>query len=749
MRSATETNPCRKAGAVPEGGLSCWKILGCARPHCPAFDQSDTPCWRMADTCCTEHNESLVVYKWELCAVCPVFKLNAEADSRGWNYFVSDQVKQFTRDVVRQAFRHEVGLIQVVNNLPYGLFTVDKEGVLNYINPAAEQIFGRSSTGLIGKHCRDVFEAELCESVCSVKNSGRSERTLDNRELTIKRSDGRAIPIICSTALLKGYDGNVIGGVVLFNDISALKRLEDDLVFSDRKYRRLFENSKDMVFITTRDGLFKDVNQAGVELLGYDSREELLALRSLKNLYANPVHKREFQKQIEADGFVKDLEVVLKRKDGTCLNGLVTGSAVRNPAGEIVGYEGIVKDITSRVSAVRNLQQRHQELSLLNWVALAMNMNQELDEMLMTVLNKVLDALKLSMGGIFLIDRSRSTFSLNAQHGLTRSGKGENCHVLLHDELLREALFQEDFTLTPRPIYPPFAATFTNSKEGNSVNLTCFLIAAKEKAYGFLALHAPASQTITEQGLNFLGSLGNFLGAAVEEARMLQTIENHREQLKLLTAKLFSSIELERKRIARELHDETGQALTAINFTLAAIEKSLSKGPPYENLAESIVLLKHQIDHTYCELHRTSQRLHPALLCDMGLEPALDSLLQRVSEGSELEIDFRMVGFHGRLDPETETVLYRLSQEALTNTLKHAKAKKFSLHIIKSYPHIILSSEDDGVGFNESELSTIRKGLGLVSMRERAAMMGGGFTLRSNPGEGTRIRIEIPIKDDV
>ena len=99
------------------------------------------------------------------------------------------------------------------------------------------------------------------------------------------------------------------------------------------------------------------------------------------------------------------------------------------------------------------------------------------------------------------------------------------------------------------------------------------------------------------------------------------------------------------------------------------------------------------------------------------------------------------------MDPEIETVLYRLSQEASTNTLKHSSAKYFKLFIIKSYPHVIFLAEDDGVGFDSGDFDVHKQALGLLSMRERVAMLGGKFSLRTSKGNGTRIRIEIPLKE--
>jgi len=106
-----------------------------------------------------------------------------------------------------------------------------------------------------------------------------------------------------------------------------------------------------------------------------------------------------------------------------------------------------------------------------------------------------------------------------------------------------------------------------------------------------------------------------------------------------------------------------------------------------------------------------------------------------------------MMGFGKWVNFDIESVLYRLSQEALTNTLKHACATWFKLSIIKSYPDIIFLAQDDGIGFDAERFMGSPRTLGLLSMRERAAMLGGKFTLRTAKGAGVRIRIEIPIKE--
>ncbi|MEX1327415.1 MAG: PAS domain S-box protein [Desulfobacterales bacterium] len=723
----------------------CWQQLGCNKTLCPAYDKGDMPCWGMQNTLCRSHCNTGFSYKFEDCLVCPVFKDRAETEPCGWNHFVLDQVRYLARDVLKDRSQKEQDLLQLLNNLPDGLFTMDKEGRVTYFNSAAERITGISASDALGMHCRQIFKTTTCQIDCPSTNSTQIEKNVYNRGFAVTTLDGRSLSITTSISVLKDQAGNVIGGVQVFRDVSDRKRLEDDLRLSEIKYRRIFEGSKDMIFITAKDGMIKDVNPAAVELLGYDSKKELLSLYSVEDVYQNPMHWQVFKKQIDRHGFVKDFEAAFKRKDGTRMHCLLSGNAVRNEIKEIIGYEGIVKDITARMDAIRDLQKHHRELSLLNAVALVMNATQDLDDILMTALKNVLEVLNLTSGGIFLIDHETSTFELKVQQGLFEKMSKKSYQAHFHDQDLMQSLLKETLALEPRPSFPTFTVVLKGPQPGHSIQLTCFLITAKEKACGFLALDFPSSKDFTEQDLHLLGSLGNFLGGAIENTQLLMTIHKHREELKGLTARLFQSQELERRRIARELHDEAGQALTGINFTLETIGKGLA--PESDSTRQLIDDVKKQINHTYQGIRRLSYTLHPALLSDLGLEPALDSYMTGIAKHTEMKIDFKMVGFKKRLDPEIETVIYRLSQEALTNTLKHAAAKHFRLSIIKGYPHIIFAAEDDGVGFDASEFNRHKDTLGLLSMRERASMLGGSFTIRATKGKGTQIRIKIPLNE--
>jgi signal transduction histidine kinase len=370
-----------------------------------------------------------------------------------------------------------------------------------------------------------------------------------------------------------------------------------------------------------------------------------------------------------------------------------------------------------------------------------------LNLILKEALKNVLKVLELNRGAIFLIDREREKTEVIAKYGFKIEGAGDTLPVFFKDPLLSKALVDDDMILKPEPIFPTFKVRFQSDGQKSSPWLTCFLITFKGKGVGFLGLDIPSSRRLNQYEFHLMGSLGNFLGGAIVNAQMRETIRRDQQELRRLTAKLFQSQEEERRRIARELHDESGQSLTAVKLALERLEENL---PSQEKgLREAIGEIIMMVRRTSSEIRHLSYHLHPTLLSDLGLEPALDLYFKEINNHTGHNIDFSMVGFDHRLDADMETVFYRFSQEALTNALKHSGADKFRLSIIKSYPKIIFRAEDDGIGFDTQIIGTDKRNLGLLGMRERTSLLGGTFQLRSQPGEGTRIRIEIPFAESL
>jgi signal transduction histidine kinase len=197
--------------------------------------------------------------------------------------------------------------------------------------------------------------------------------------------------------------------------------------------------------------------------------------------------------------------------------------------------------------------------------------------------------------------------------------------------------------------------------------------------------------------------------------------------------------EAERRRLARELHDETGQALTSILLGLSVVERAESTEAARAAAGE----LRDLVVETLQSVRRLAVELRPSALDDFGLEPALSRLGQTVREGGELDVqvEARLGGV--RLPADVETALYRIVQEALTNVVKHAGAAHVSVVLTRKPGSVVVMIEDDGRGFDPTTSSGDR--LGLLGMLERVQLLDGSFQLQAAPGSGTTLIVELPL----
>ena len=724
----------------------CWKLLSCFNVLCPAHNLEHADCWLIPGTRCGNFLEEDFFKKLSHCLACSYFKIKGEQHAGGWNHFLADQIQEYNIKALERLYQKEESFVEILNRIPDGLFTTDQEWRITYFNPAAEKITGFPAYDAVGMYCKDVFKNSICESDCALKRAVNEGHDIHNREYSITNIDGRKVPIICSTSAFQDASGRVIGGLEIFKDISENKKLQEEIARRERKYRRIFEGSHDMIYTTNLQGDIVDMNQAGVELLGYSSIKELVQKVNVRKLYKIGSDRDRFVENINRNGFIKDFEVDFLKKDGSPIHVLISSRRYENNKTEEVEYEGIIKDITHRKQSEQIIRERNRELSILNSIAVALNNTLDLEHILNVTIKDVLRALRLESGGLFLIDQNSRKIKLQVKKGLPDQAPEEPVESVFRDAKLGEYLIKNKASLTPKPTFPSFQMRYKAIDDTPVPWLSCFLITFKGKAVGFFGFRVPPSRKLNQNEIHLLGSLGNFLGGPIENARLMQTVRLHRQELRRLTERLFESQEEERRRIALELHDEAGQSLMMVKLGLDRLEENYGAGD--KRIQCEINEIRNMITRTSSEIRRLSYNLHPTLLIDLGLEPALNLYFKEIENNSSLKINFSMVGFNQRLDPETETILYRFSQETLTNTLKHSGAGRFRLSIIKSYPWIVFAAEDNGKGFDENIMSKDSRSLGLIGMRERCSFLGGTFQLSAVPGKGTRIRINIPHKEE-
>jgi signal transduction histidine kinase len=203
--------------------------------------------------------------------------------------------------------------------------------------------------------------------------------------------------------------------------------------------------------------------------------------------------------------------------------------------------------------------------------------------------------------------------------------------------------------------------------------------------------------------------------------------------------RVVSAQEAERRRLARELHDETGQALTSILLGLRAVEDAEGE----LELREAIGEVRDLVRSTLRDVRRLAVELRPTALDDFGLVPALERLTDSFAEQTGISVDFQASLTSGRLPTEIETALYRIVQESLTNIVKHARAGSVSVVLTRKEDAVSVVVEDDGVGFEPGRPRD--GGIGLLGMQERVALLGGRLAIESRPGAGTTFVAEVPL----
>jgi len=202
--------------------------------------------------------------------------------------------------------------------------------------------------------------------------------------------------------------------------------------------------------------------------------------------------------------------------------------------------------------------------------------------------------------------------------------------------------------------------------------------------------------------------------------------------------RVVNAQELERTRLARELHDQTGQALTSILLGLKGLERAVES----EEGRESVASLRDLVVSTLQDVRRLAFELRPAALDDYGLEPALQRLIDTHRRDAAVTVDLEIRLGEKRLPTDVETTMYRIVLEALTNIARHAGASRISILLTRKERAVVVVIEDDGAGFDPGHATA---GLGLTGMRERVTLLGGRLRVEANPGRGATIAAEVPL----
>lgn len=404
-------------------------------------------------------------------------------------------------------------------------------------------------------------------------------------------------------------------------------------------------------------------------------------------------------------------------------------------------------------SSYEELEKRSNELSSLLSVSEILSHLpdlSDLDSALGNALTKTLEIMGEKHGSICLLDEDRKRLSCRAQRNLYKERDSQVSYRLgegISGRVAKtgEAILVEDISKDARLFHPSLRA-MEELKGFASVPLR-----SKEKILGVLNIASHEVRKFSSADVQLLEGIARVIAAAVENATLHHEVRNKEKIRGELLQDIFSIQEEERKRIARELHDETSQVLSSLNASLEAAASRLTADADSDIkpiLRKAQTLSINMLD----EIHRLIYELRPSLLDDMGLVAATRWLVDNKLEPAGVRAELKTSGLSRRLPSRIETTLFRVIQEAVSNTIKHAHAKATNISLYFRRNVIRVSIRDDGVGFDVNEaISSLERprGLGLLGMKERISLINGTLEIRSHPGRGTEIDIAIPLNKEV
>jgi len=391
-------------------------------------------------------------------------------------------------------------------------------------------------------------------------------------------------------------------------------------------------------------------------------------------------------------------------------------------------------------------------LMALSRVSAAISGLQDLDVILRIGLDNVLNIMNGTVGGIMLLDELSQTLAYRVYHGL--SDKYAEEMRLKLDEGIAGKVAQSGRAVLLEDISSESNAARIDliSSEG----LRAFIsvpLRAKDNVLGVMNVASHVSHHFTKEDMYLLHSIGDQLGIAIEQAILNERLRKARERLRKLARQNLVAEEEERRRIARELHDETSQSLSGIALQLEAlIEMSANSGNQDAQFIAGLKKVQALTVQVHKEVSRVISNLHPAVLDTLGLVAAVRQHAKNRLQPLNINVTVEVKGAEMRFPPDVEAALFRVVQGTIGNIAEHSKAKNASIVLVYQPDEFSLSISDDGQGFDVSKITDVEesgRGRGLFSMRERIGFLGGTSGIESKIGAGATVWAKIPIGPDI
>ncbi|MCX6557584.1 MAG: PAS domain S-box protein [Candidatus Aminicenantes bacterium] len=585
----------------------------------------------------------------------------------------------------------------LIDTSPDILAVTDLEGNLRMVNQRFVSLSGYYLDEIIGKNSFDfVSETDLAQFVKNIKKFVKT-RKLSNIEYGFKKKNGEVVPVELSAALQFDHRGKPNGMIGYGRDISERRRAEEQLRFLSS----ITENTSDAILVTDADFAITYINKVGEQFFGYSLDELKGKTPDIFNAEPRAQQIQQELYKIVASGKIHLGESLNRRKDGSTFYCEYKVMPLKDKHGKIYAYLAVQRDISERKRNEEALRQSE---------------------------NKYRELVENHNDVIFSVDISGKIEYLSPA---IRRVTGYT-----PEEVTGRNLF-DFFNPEDRKRYGEQMQQTADS--GSSVGE--FQITVKDKSSKWVMA---SSRSVVENGriVGIRGIMSDISERKEAESKLLA----YQKQLQALTSEIMLVEERERRRIASELHDHIGQNLALCKLKVTALEQNLDDETLKGELTEVHRLLEGSIQDARSLIFDLS----PPVLYELGFSAALEWLAERMQEQFRIPVEFESRLKDPELKSDQQVILFQVARELLMNVGKHSQASQAKIILAQEGPFLKLQVNDDGVGFDASQVFAPREpdgGFGLFSMRERLNYLGGRLDVKSKRGQGSQItvRVSLPV----
>ena len=621
---------------------------------------------------------------------------------------------------------------------------------------------------------------------CLVEKSFRDGRVHQNEEAIVLK-DGRIAQMLIKSTPVKDDQGKIVYVLEAATDITEKKRLQQELKNvkgnlekiidarlnhlqkSEEKYRTIFERSRDALILTDSNGKIMEINRAGVEILGYRNKEDLLGLTSVKELFKDPEEFYQFQKQAFGEGVVTEFEVRLVGGKRGSFDALITSNVILDLIGRIIGDVIIIRDITKRKKAQQQIEMRNIRLAILNAISMTISNSLDLNEVLNSTIDKIRELLESDSVRIYLLDGKRNVLNLAAHKGLSSEFISKS-HIR-HREVGTGFLGQAVLACETRVVdnieasEDPYADLLV--KEG--LHSTAYIpLVSKGQPLGVMVVSSYSGFKFSANYVDFLTAIGNQIGVAVDNANLYENLKRAYQELKeaqeqvIRTEKLASLGKLAAT-VAHEINNPLAAVLTYTRLMMKLMSRGRFTQERFEDIARYLTIMESETarcGEIVKNLLAFSRQ--PKITVETSsIEELIEKTLPLISH----DLEMKNIQLVKEIEPDLPKIKCssRHIQQALLNLLSNASEAMpeggtltVTAKRSKSDGFVEAVISDTGCGISEEDLKNIFEpffttkeegrgvGLGLSIVHGIITRHNGSIEIESKPDEGSTFKVRLP-----